>query len=393
MRKAFAIAIVLGALSVGMSFAATVGESPFVPMIPEVMGQGGALTASAHGYNSFFYNPAGFSRDGGSFTLADGTAWIYSDPAALLGIAGQLAAGTSTPTSILGYMNNEVTTGGFGIGASAGIGYVGNGLGLGMVMIMDSMLYGPSLLGVTGNLTATIGFIGGLSVPFDVLGMKVHVGGDIRPMIRVNTLLSNAEALSLLSTFATPNASIVTALNSANALYGVGIGIDLGTIAEAGWFTFGLSIRDLAGTQFRYDMNSFGSLYNTFTSQLKFPTGAPTTDQYVIPMNIMAGLAIHPNLGAFNNFVDPSISVDLTDVGGVLAGTSSPWTNLHAGLDLRLLSFFTLRGGLNQGYLTMGAGLKLLFLDLNFALFTQELGMHIGDRPSSGATLDLAIRW
>ncbi len=44
-------------------------------------------------------------------------------------------------------------------------------------------------------------------------------------------------------------------------------------------------------------------------------------------------------------------------------------------------------------HLTMGGGLKFLVFDLNFAVFTRELGAHIGDKPLSGMSMDAAIRW
>jgi hypothetical protein len=390
MRKAFAIAafIVVGACA----FASDITETPFVPMSPEVMGRGGSFIADAHGYDSFFYNPAGFSRDGGSFTLLSASTWAYSRPDELLHLGQHLLGGTDSPASTLSFLNDQVTRGGFGIGFSAGIGYVGNGLGLGMVIIEDSMLYGPTLLGASGDLTATVGFIGGLSVPFDLLGFKVHVGGDLRPMIRIHALLSNSVAMEMLTALAGGH-DWVAALNDSDALYGVGIGVDVGAIAELGWFTLGLSVRDLAGTQFKYDMNSFGTLSSTFGSQMRFPGGTAVDDTYVIPMDIALGLALHPDLGSFKHIIDPSISLDIHDLGGILGGSRSAWTLLHAGAELKLLSLFSLRGGLNEGYLTLGAGVKLLVLDLNFALFTRELGAHIGDRPSSGATVDVAIRW
>ena len=54
---------------------------------------------------------------------------------------------------------------------------------------------------------------------------------------------------------------------------------------------------------------------------------------------------------------------------------------------------FTFRTGLNQGYLTLGGGLKFSVFDLNFAVFTRELGANVGDQPLSGMTFDAAIRW
>jgi hypothetical protein len=388
-----AIAALMVLLAGGLAAAAEIAEIPFVPMSPEVMGKGGSFIADAHGYDSFFYNPAGFSRSNGSFTIAAATAWVYARPDALLTLGQQFLAGTGDTSSMLGFLNSQVTTGGVGAGASMGIGYAGNGLGLGLVIIADSTLYGPTLLGVSGDVTATVGFIGGLSVPFELLGIPIHFGGDVRPMIRIHALVPNSVALGMLSAI-TAGGDIMAALGSANALYGVGIGLDLGVIAELGWFTVGLSIRDLAGTSFKYESNPFGTLVSTFSSQMKFPSSSTTpTDQYVIPMDIAFGAAFHPDLGGIGRIVDPALSLDLHDLVGLIGGSRTLWTALHAGAEVKLLSLFTLRGGLNQGYLTVGAGVKLLILDLNLALFTREIGAHIGDRASSGATLDVALRW
>jgi hypothetical protein len=393
MKKTLVIGALISLLGSGLAFAGTIAEIPFVPMSPQVMGMGGSFIADAHGYDSFFYNPAGFSRSGGSFTLLSATTWAYSRPDELFALGQKLSGGTSSSSSTLNFLNNQVTTGGFGIGASAGIGYVGNGLGLGMMIIEDSYLYGSSLRGASGDLTATIGFIGGLSVPFDVLGFRLHIGGDIRPMIRVHSPISNSVAFGLLTALANGQ-DLLSPLNSADALYGLGVGLDLGAIAELGSFTFGFSVRDLGGTQFKYNQSTFGTVSSTLGSTLRFPGGSSVTaDQYVIPMSVGLGAAFHPDLGAVKYWIDPSVSVDVQDIATVLGGSNSIWYALHAGAELRLINMFALRTGLNQGYLTFGAGVKLLVLDLNFAFFTQELGAHLGDQPRAGATLDVAIRW
>jgi len=393
LRKTRFVCAFIALLGSGTAFAGTVTEIPFVPVSPQVMGQGGAFIADAHGYDSFFYNPAGFSRPGGSLTVLSATTWAYSRPDELIGLLGRYGAGTGSSSSALNFLSRQVSSGGFGIGTSAGIGYVGNGLGLGVMMIEDSYLYGPDLMGAQGDLTATIGFIGGLSVPFDLMGLKVHVGGDLRPMIRVHAPISNLVANGMLTALADGN-NLFAPLNSSEALYGVGIGLDLGAIAELGRFTFGVSVRDVGGTQFSYNKNTFGTFWKTFGSTLGFPGGSSANgDRYVIPMNVGLGASFHPDMGALAYWVDPSLSIDLQDLGGVLDGSHPVWYALHGGAQFKLLSLFALRAGLNQGYLTFGTGVKLFVLDMNFALFTQELGAYLGDRPRSGATLDVAIRW
>ncbi len=394
MRRLFAIATVIITLGTGTAAAKGYDEIPFAPMSPVVLGRGGSVIGDARGYDSLFYNPAGFSRDEGTFYLGETSSWIYSRPDALVGMFGKLSSGSSSSTTVLDFLNEQITRGGVGAGASWGIAYVGSGLGLGAVIIIDSLINGPSLLGAYGDLTATIGFIGGLSVPIDVAGFKIHVGGDVRPMIRMHTPLTNADAVNVLNALANGN-DMLNALRTANALYGVGFGLDLGAIADFGWISAGLSIRDLAGTQFRYNTSSFSTLCSALSSRLEFPSSGTlvTDDTYTIPMDVGIGVNFHPDLGSVNNIIEPSVGVDMRDIVGALAGTANPWTLLHAGFELKLFSVFTLRSGLNQGYFTLGGGVRVWVFDMNFAVFTQELGDHIGDKPCSGMSLNASVSW
>jgi hypothetical protein len=387
-----ASALILLCFSAGAVFATDYAESPFIPTSASIMGRGGSNAADVQGYDSLFLNPAGFSRDTTSLTLGAASAWIYSRPDLLLGLGQKMLAGTSGTSDTISFLNSQVTAGGIGAGSSLGVGYVGNGLGLGVAFIVDSYLSGTTLLGVTGDLTATIGFIGGVSVPFDVLGFRIHVGGDIRPMIRVHVPLTNSIALGALTSVA-GGGDVFAALGSADALYGAGVGVDLGAIAELGWFNLGISIRDLAGTQFRYNSSSFATLRSTFASQVAFPSNGVlvTSDTYTIPMDVTLGFSFHPDLGTVSNIIDPSLSVDLGDLVGTLSGDRSVWTALHVGADLRLLSLFSVSAGLNQGFLTAGGGVRLLIMDMGFAVFTRELGTHVGDKSSSGVTFDLSF--
>lgn len=53
-------------------------KDPFMPPTAVTMGQGGAFTAVANGYNAFFYNPAGFARKG-EFTLLSANVYGVMD--------------------------------------------------------------------------------------------------------------------------------------------------------------------------------------------------------------------------------------------------------------------------------------------------------------------------
>jgi hypothetical protein len=246
-----------------------------------------------------------------------------------------------------------------------------------------------------GDLTATVGFMGGMSFPFEAGPFTFHVGGALRPMVRIHTLLPNADALAMFTALQ-GGSDLVTALGGADAVYGVGVGLDLGVIAELGWFSLGLAARDIGGTVFNYSVDDFATLSSVFGTELRLPPGAAVTDRYVIPMDVSLGAAFHPRLGKFNNILDTTIHVELTDlvntIADAAAGTGSIWKMVHAGAELRLLRVFNAWAGLNQGYFTFGAGLDLFVMDVNLAVFTRELGAWLGDRPSSGASLEIAIR-
>jgi hypothetical protein len=390
MRKALRAFAFIMLMLCSVAYATQIAEIPFAPISPVVMGRGGSTVATVQGFDSFFYNPAGLSLGSGGFTTSS-TSWIYSRPDLLISQAAQLALGTTNPTATFNFLSSQVTSGGFGGGSSIGIGYISGGFGLGAAFIIDSQLYGQSMLGCTGDITATLGFMSGLSIPFDLMGIRVHVGGDVRPMIRIHALIPNSSAIALVNAIAN-GGDIAAALSSTPAVYGSGIGLDLGLIGEAGWFSFGLSIRDLGGTTFAYSANSFGSVTGNLTMQGSLPAGSSVSDTYTIPMDIGVGFAFHPILGSFSHFLDPRISLDFRNINGAINGTTLFLTCIHAGAELEVFNLLVLRAGVNQGYLTAGAGMKLFVFDLNMAVFTQELGEHLGDRPNACITFNADIK-
>jgi len=65
----------------------------------------------------------------------------------------------------------------------------------------------------------------------------------------------------------------------------------------------------------------------------------------------------------------------------------------HMGAEVQFLRILSLRAGLNRGWVSVGCGLDLLFLDLDAAVFTEELGELPGDLPRSGFSFSAAIRF
>ncbi len=273
-----------------------------------------------------------------------------------------------------------------------GVGYAGNGIGLGAFLVEDAFLSGSTVADASGNMSLTAAAVFGLSVPLKILGMTVHAGGDVRPMVRIRAPLAAGTGSILVSALADQQ-DILTALASSSALYGLGTALDLGVIAEAGPLSFGVSVRDVGGTTFNYAQSTVGEVQTALTSAFRVPVGSAPNDTYTIPMDVSAGIALHPDMGSLTAIIDPVVHVEAQDIVGLVLGQGSPWVHFHAGLEAKLGSVFSLRAGLNQGYFTAGAGIRLLFLDLNAAFFTREMGTQQWQSPSSGASVEIAARF
>lgn len=367
---------------------------PFRPMSPRIWGQGGGYTAIAEGYESLFTNPAGYALESGkkgrSITLMGLNSWFYARPDYVLPFTYQLSQGADLADSV-DIITDQITAGGFGIGTSAGMGYVGNGLGLGFITVLDSYLYGQSLLGAEGEIHATFAFIGGLAFSFQMGGSTLYLGGDVRPMLRMYAPIENSAVLGMLTSLV-QGGSILSALNDEPSYSGIGLAVDVGALLTYRGLSFGLSMRDIGGTSFKYHTGTYGEDFGGLLSA-RLPEGGPIDTLAVTPMDLSIGLAYNPVMSKLGWLIDPSVYVEVQDITGAVRENRSFWTMLHGGTEVKLLSFFNLRAGISQGYLTFGGGFKLLILDLNAALFTRELGLYSGDRPNTGIAIEAALRF
>ncbi len=370
--------IIIALLASGTLFAVDYDSPVFSPVTPEVTAQGGSFTAVAKGYNSLFTNPAGFAREGGSFTLLSATATPYFIPTED-DVEGLEMLG-SKPEEAVGLLSDIITTNGFGGAVNAGIGIVGKGLGLGVVGGLDFYGRGKTAMGTEIDAAYTWAAIAGYAVPLELGFSTVYIGGDLRYMLR-------AEAKDV---------GIVDFLNAADGptfpvYYGSGLAIDAGAIMELGPLNIGISARDIGGTSMDYSVDNSGDLEAIMSFDDTNAT-AVSGDTFTIPMTVSYGLAYHPDFGGLKWLLDPTFHLEYRDTM-YQEYEPSMWTRIHAGTEVKVLQFIKLRAGLNQGYATAGIGMKLLFLDLNAAYFTREMGSYAGTKPNEGFSLEAAIRF
>uniref|UniRef100_A0A7C3I037 DUF5723 domain-containing protein n=1 Tax=Gracilinema caldarium TaxID=215591 RepID=A0A7C3I037_9SPIR len=395
--KLFAL-FILCITSYGAAFAEDIYMQAFAPRSATILAQGGSFTAVSRGYEALFTNPAGFAASRGSLTLMVNP-WVYGNPKDLLISAGAMEApadynGPTTtfndPTGISDYLA-YASKGGVGAGSGFGLGWSGRGLGLGIISSTDLFMFGnPFPGGVKGYIQSDVALIAGLGLTLaDSKLVTLKLGADIRPTIRFYSPLTANTLLDMLANTDNSNPLNSTFMYSGSAL-ALDAGIQ-GTLFEN--LLFGLSVRDIFNT--RYDMTQYplGDWLEE-ASRGNLPSGGPSASgTYMVPMNISAGLGYHLDTGALSWLVDPTFHVELADPLGVIRDNKSPWALLHIGTETKVLRFISLRAGLNQGYVTAGAGIKLLFLDINMAAFTRELGRYAGDQSSSGFAMEVALRF
>ncbi len=96
-----------------------------------------------------------------------------------------------------------------------------------------------------------------------------------------------------------------------------------------------------------------------------------------------------------NTKFEPSVYAEVDDPLALFSSSdilTDLLTSLHAGAQIRILNFLNIRGGLNKGWYSVGAGLDLSFLEIDAAIFTEELGAYPGDKGRSGLSVQAAIR-
>ncbi|MEX2445490.1 MAG: hypothetical protein WD492_17960 [Alkalispirochaeta sp.] len=401
--------------------AETIRQKEFRPLSPEILGQGGSYAAVAEGYSSLYTNPAGLANTlEPETTLPSLRVWMHSRPDLLLPTIGALGGEDissdgeegeeiSRDELIIDSLREQFTTNGFGIGSSLGFGYVGNRIGIGMNIATDSYLYGDTFpLGLEGEITSQFTLVFGYAHPFQLGPVDLSLGGALRPNLRVTSLVGSDTAADLITQFTGVDTGEGDGeegedlLNSIDALNGWGVAFDAGLLAGYRSFSLGVQARNLFNTNMQYSRNSLDEVFSALSSgglPAAPEEGDPAyvSERYLIPMELSLGAAWQPDLGQLSALVDPELHVQITDPFGAADidpdRPNSFWTRVHIGTELTFLRFFDLRFGVNQGYFTLGTGMDLMFLDVQFALFSQEFGRYPGDQQVGGAALEFALRF
>ena len=343
---------------------------------PELMGQGNSTTANIVGFNALFCNPANIRTDKTeivAFSIQpcwNMNLFTFLEEKKSLGFTEALL--------------NQAVENGMGIGLQTAIGFARKGLGVGLFLSIDSLFpQVKSIPNVKGDLWATAGISCGYSIGFDFFGMDWEIGANLRPMYRI--LFKDINANTLIA-FADDQENA-----KFNRLSGFGLGFDLGVRTTWKDFTFGVALKDIAGTSFDYKYAKVD-----YKGKKIDGTDAEIKSKFVVPMSIRTGVCYDPHF-FFSDLINPKFHVDMTiplsdedKISGYEKGTF--WTNLSMGTEVTFFQILDLRAGLNGGYFSAGIGVDLWVFEINAALYSREMGAYAGHKATMGGALEFSVR-
>jgi hypothetical protein len=379
--------LTIAALSLASAaFAAdNVTYASLVPKTAKSMGLGGVFSSVPTAEFSFFGNPAAFAAPRATLILPTIDAVVYLRPNSA-NIA-RLSAMTDTKSIIDAGFKLMADNGGTGMGLNVGLGLAGRGLGIGAFLTEDTYVEGTDPSQGVFHTDAQGTAIVGLALPLQLGDLRLAIGGDLRPFYRIS--FHETALLDVVKPIISSGNGDPTDVINADAFFG--LAMDLGATLQLSSLTVGLSIRDIAPA-FPLWSGSLKDLMGNPT--IGTDTANSTASAQFIP-NVTLGLSWAPKL--IPGIIDPAVYFEIQDPVAVFSAKDSgsgTFLNLfHAGAEVKLLSFITLRGGLNRGWMSAGAGVKLLFIDVNASVFTEELGPLPGDKPRSGMAVQAAIRF
>jgi hypothetical protein len=113
-----------------------------------------------------------------------------------------------------------------------------------------------------------------------------------------------------------------------------------------------------------------------------------------IPMSVNTGFAINPSISWSRSLI---VGVDYIDVLNNYKQDKDMEKRLRYGAELQLFDIWpvemALRAGMYEGSPTLGADFRLLFLNLSYAMYTEQVGAFAGQDKDKRQLVSLNIGW
>ena len=375
---------------------------PFVGTSVRLLGMGGAGLGVRGYHDSFLVNPANLAKSGFKFTLPSVTVTAYNPKAILesdlIDAIGEedYANAASEFLNIFDIGYGDVLT--TDVSTVLTIGSFGLALEM-QERLMSYQVDGNSsslnlIAQVTTAATAGLGFRIGLvpdkiSIDLGVTAKAVYKGyfEAINSGI-ATSLIDGSKEIDEIFLSNTPLIAGYAMPISA----GVNVNLPVG-------LTFSAAAKNFNGN---YKMTTYQSLIDWDEEVLQAglgddesPDSEFTSEEFEIDTDwrLDAGLTWAPNIGSL---IRPVLAVDVVDIMSMsgLQGDDLKrafYEQTRLGASVRLLSILDVRGGISQGYKSIGAGFDLLIFHIDAAYYVQEYGASIGDKPIDALSLRFSL--
>jgi len=390
------IFIVSFALFLTCSLQAAKPKQFFLPGI-RPLGMGGAFLALSDDQNAMFYNPAGITQRLKPLLCFADTTLQTNQTGYELGsyIIDLYLNGTAglDPAELLAYFTDQLEANNYYMRyniyalsplnlslIAPPMGYLSVGLGAYVSAINAD--FEMQLTGLLPDVGLSASADSGIIIPIAYdLGEKFSIGVNIKGINR-NNIDVDMSLQDLLD------------MDLPQAMVGFGYGFDTGILMHLGeQLSLGATVKDIGFTKINYT--------KAIELDPASPGGYNITD---LPATVVERIEPTLNVGFAYLFTNEQLPMgdnillvfqydDLTgrmeEVGhGEIVFRPK---NIHLGIELsyEIVSF---RVGLNQGYGTLGLGVYLGPISVDYAFYGQELGLNAGDIAQWNHIVSLAVR-
>jgi hypothetical protein len=379
---------------------------PFVGTSVRAMGMGGAGLGVKGYHDSFLINPANLTKSGFNFTFPSVTVIAYS-PKAILESGAIEDFEEGTDDSMISGAQKFLATIKKGYGdvlttdVSTTLTIGSFGLSLQAQERLMSYKTGADMMSTNLIAQVTTAATAGLGFRIGIVPEKISIDLGLTAQAVYKAYYEAQSASSITDMMAEDDPDIEgTFIGSTPLIAGYALPISAGINVN---FPAGLTL-SVAAKNFNgnYKMTTYQSINDWSVEVLGNEIGEDTsTDseftseefEIVSDWRLDAGLTWVPDIGSLVRPVLAVDVVDITSMGGLQGDDLKRafFEQTRLGASVRLLSILDVRGGISQGYKSIGAGLDLLIFHIDAAYSIQEYGASIGDKPIDALSLRFSL--
>jgi hypothetical protein len=379
---------------------------PFVGTSVRAMGMGGAGLGVKGYHDSFLINPANLTKSGFKFTFPSVTVIAYS-PKAILESGAIEDFEEGTDDSMISGAQKFLATIKKGYGdvlttdVSTTLTIGSFGLSLQAQERLMSYKTGADMMSTNLIAQVTTAATAGLGFRIGIVPEKISIDLGLTAQAVYKAYYEAQSASSITDMMAEDDPDIEgTFIGSTPLIAGYALPISAGINVN---FPVGLTL-SVAAKNFNgnYRMTTYQSINDWSVEVLGNEIGEDTsTDseftseefEIVSDWRLDAGLTWVPDIGSLVRPVLAVDVVDITSMGGLQGDDLKRafFEQTRLGASVRLLSILDVRGGISQGYKSIGAGLDLLIFHIDAAYSIQEYGASIGDKPIDALSLRFSL--